>query len=484
MKIFINAFIAIGFLLCGSECMAQNIPTTVINARIFGIKGDGSDETSKFRNAINALATRGGGTLYIPKGIYYVSAISQSAGIIVGPNTRIKGDGINQTILKRINNDVKFSRIIVIKDASNVSVEDITIDGNKDNQDQSFEQQHNIFCQRAANLKFNNVEYKNTVGDGLYFSIGSRNVIISNCIFNNITRVGINCTNLDSALITGCNFENIITNGIKIEKNQVLTSSPSRNILVTESFFSAKNLQNGAAGININGLSGDLVDNFKIVKNKFKKIDFCVTGLRYVDDVLVEDNIADSVKSLCRSLSYSLGVGFGSGSITVQNNKISSGLGDRKTDNMVFAFYYFKNVLVKDNTFVESKYSPYSLIIVCIEDQNIEFVNNSIISSGTVRAIVLNKCNNINFNANYFKINSSKNVIEITDDPNIHLKSLNVVNNTFDGNYKNILSDPNASLQKATSTSPVINYFNNKKLNNAATNVLNVPAQMLRLQKR
>jgi hypothetical protein len=456
----------------------QTIPDVLVNVRQFGVKGDGTNETQKIQNALNVLATKGGGTLYIPKGTYIINSIAHSIGLTIPSNTIIKGDGIGLTILKRTDGDAKFSRLIGVTNASNITFENFTVDGNRDKQDIHNEQQHNFFMDHATNIKFTGIESRNTVGDGIYFFIGSKNATVSNCVFDKIYRVGVNVTNLDGGVINACKF-NDADNGIKVEKNQIGLTSPSRNITISNCDFEASSINIKCNGVNINGLKGDLVSSVSIIKNTFKRIYFCVTGLRYVDNIIVQNNVADSVQSMCRSLSYSLGVGFSSGSILVEDNKVTNGIGANKADNLVYAFWYFKKAIIRNNTFIESPLHPYNAVIRSIENEYVEFSNNTITASGTVSGVMFTKCPEVNFTHNYLKLNSSGDAVVLTDDAKIKFSSVSIKDNKFEGSYRYALSDVGASTGRVGSSS-VLDYQNNECKGNHKGATFNIPNTFFR----
>lgn len=461
-------------LFCITLVYGQTIPAVTVNVKQFGVKGDGTNETQKIQNALNYLKTKGGGTLYVPKGVYIISQQAKSLGVTISSNIKIKGDGMGVTIFKRADKDVKFSRLLGVVNATNISFEDFTVDGNKLNEDKSFEQQHDFFIDNSTNVTFTRVENRNSVGDGIYFFIGSKNATITNCQFNSIVRVGINCTNIDGAKITGCRFNDIITNGVKVEKNQVDLTSPSRNIYISGCSFRSNAIGSHAAGVNINGLKGDLVTGITVTDNTFSKIDYCVTGLVYVDNVLVEKNVADSVKSICRSSSYNATHGIASGTIVIQNNKVTNGFGGGNSDDMPFVFYYFNSAIVRNNVLTENSSTPYKRVVLCIENNSIEFSNNKITASGSLSGMIFNKCIKIKYYGNYLKMNSTKNVIELVDDAKISLASVTIQNNIFDGNYNSVVGNTDFSITKVGRT-PFIEFSKNTKLGHSKDDVLNIP---------
>ena len=75
---------------------------------------------------------------------------------------------------------------------------------------------------------------------------------------------------------------------------------------------------------------------------------------------------------------------------------------------------------------------------------------------------------------NYLKMNSTKNVIELVDDAKISLASVTIQNNTFDGNYNNIVGNTDLSITKIGRTS-FIEFSKNTKLGHSKGDVFNIP---------
>lgn len=99
-------------LFCISSFSSKQIPpTTLLNLRNFGAAGDGmSDDGPAFQSALNALATSGGGTLYVPPGRYAIAtpvskdfSAAASSITIAGEKSRTaidiagNGSGLNLT---------------------------------------------------------------------------------------------------------------------------------------------------------------------------------------------------------------------------------------------------------------------------------------------------------------------------------------------------------------------------------------------------
>ncbi len=100
---------------------AQPEISAVVNVRDYGAKGDGqSDDTRAINEALKALATRGGGTLFFPVGRYYLSA-----GITIPSRTTLKGEGRDLVALAWKDFDVPPEAML--EGSSDFGIEDITI---------------------------------------------------------------------------------------------------------------------------------------------------------------------------------------------------------------------------------------------------------------------------------------------------------------------------------------------------------------------
>src|SRR5258706_11108921 len=70
--------------------------TFTLSARDFGAVGDGkTDDTLAIQSAVNAAVAAGGGAVYLPAGVYLVSA-----SIEMFSHTSLHGDGMGASILK------------------------------------------------------------------------------------------------------------------------------------------------------------------------------------------------------------------------------------------------------------------------------------------------------------------------------------------------------------------------------------------------
>jgi len=206
-----------------------------VNAKEFGARGDGAtDDTQAIQDALNA------GNLFLPPGTYMVRMISIPA------NRLLIGMGAG-SILKLKAGSPDFSNVLSIKDASQVLIRDIAIDGSGNNV-ASGEHSHNLFIWNSKDVLVDNVILHDAQGDGI--SIGSdengetRRITIRNCNFYNRGRGGITIvgqgasdvflTNNHIRLGTQVTTSTSHINGIHVELSSPVATHPTENIQILD----------------------------------------------------------------------------------------------------------------------------------------------------------------------------------------------------------------------------------------------------------
>lgn len=154
----------------------------VVNVKDFGARGDGSTEDqTAFRNAINALASSGGGKLYIPRGIYILvrSDLSLPATVEVHnvSNVEFMGDGVENTILK-LKPGVPYgtasdTHVIRFVNSSHITMRDLTLDGSRLSYLEHDEQMHGLYLLNTHHFLVERVKFHQMRGDGV-FVIGAQ----------------------------------------------------------------------------------------------------------------------------------------------------------------------------------------------------------------------------------------------------------------------------------------------------------------------
>lgn len=214
----------------------------VINVKDYGAVGNGVvNDIAAIRSAILVIKNNGGGKLYLPRGVYFVT----DSIVIDFSNVTIEGDGIGATIIKvgawvdgiRVSKGYPLPKEIL----QNIVIQNLTIDGNKDG---------------YANGP------NDTYGNGINVN-GCNNVIIQNCEVKNPAEQGIVSTywnisdKAKSIVIDKC-----IVHGCKINRIGIGIEGQSRNSRVTNnSVFDGGFIFVG------NGASGNIDDGECIISN-------------------------------------------------------------------------------------------------------------------------------------------------------------------------------------------------------------------------
>ena len=235
-----------------------------INVSQFGANGnDKKDDTQSFHTSIDYLANKGGGTLSIPKGNYYISHLKFFGKKY--SNITIKGDkavinqitpknrktvhnGLYKTFSERYAADGCFvfdAQVSNQKDDTN-SIKNINISGlnfQSDVKNKGFDELlHQLSAHGVSNFVVENCSFTGFFGDGIAINAGTdlaiysyaynKNVEIRNCSFDGVNkdnRQGISIYYCDGFLIENSSFKNIT------RKNMpgAIDIEPDRDFLVS-----------------------------------------------------------------------------------------------------------------------------------------------------------------------------------------------------------------------------------------------------------
>lgn len=237
-KIVLLSFV----LLVANKGYSQNM--TSVNVVKMGADGtDKADDTTVFQQCIDKLAAKGGGTLVIPKGTYYINHLlflgakysnieikGQNAIIIqtTPKNRKVVQNGLVKTFAQRLAADGCFVFDAQVSNQINdqKSIKNITISGlafKSDILKQGFDElMHLISAHGVSNFKINNCTFTGFLGDGIAingatdFTVNrnayNKDISITNCVFDGINkdnRQGISIYYADGFLIKNCTFKNI-----------------------------------------------------------------------------------------------------------------------------------------------------------------------------------------------------------------------------------------------------------------------------------
>lgn len=229
--------------------LPSDLRGTLVNVKRFGAKGDGNtDDTKAFQNAIDELASKGGGTVVVPRGIYAIDAK-------VGIQMKSKVDMYLKdtfSVLKAIPNDVTGYVVVSIADAMDVRLRGGKILGERyAHIGTKGEWGMGVGVYGSANVIISDMIIADCWGDGIYINDNkakthaSAFVGIKNVISRNNRRQGLSIIKASYILVDSCKF--IYTNG----------TSPQAGIDIepnydTASYITIKNTEcayNKGAGI-------------------------------------------------------------------------------------------------------------------------------------------------------------------------------------------------------------------------------------------
>lgn len=213
---------------------------------------DDADDTEAFNKAIQNLNDTCN-TVYVPSGTYYINA-ETSIRLKSNMNLLMSADAV----LQAIGNANDHSDVILVRDASNVSISGGSIKGERyQHSGTAGEWGMGIGIYDSTSVHINAVAVSNCWGDGIYIGskhdqdadAGSTFVSITNChLFNNRrNNLSIVCAN--NVTVDNCSFEyangTAPEYGIDIETNN--SANPCEHITISNSTFTG----NGKAALGI-----------------------------------------------------------------------------------------------------------------------------------------------------------------------------------------------------------------------------------------
>lgn len=189
-----------------------------VSVKDFGAKGDGiADDTASVQSAINSLPS--GGVVYVPRGTYSITSISQKNGIAISGES-----SSNTTILQRNAASGGGSALIVADSGSTstqlsgLEIRNITIRGLSDVYGY-YEFGHLVSWSGVSASRITNVSFVGSQGDGLYLGSNltgdierhNSQITVSNCVFDGIANQNRNAISIidgQSIVVNGNMFIN------------------------------------------------------------------------------------------------------------------------------------------------------------------------------------------------------------------------------------------------------------------------------------
>lgn len=201
-----------------------------LNVRTFGAKGDGAnDDLQHIKNAIAHLHSKGGGTLFFPKGNYMYSDSIELLGVknihLIGDNAILKpSSSFIHPFLISENESKEISE--------NILLQGLTFDYVNN---EELQNAHGVFISNSNNVTVRDCVFKNISwgvdnngNDGIYIRGQNTNeiagyyvsnVLIDNCKFYNISRQSVSIIQGEKITIQNC-YMNQRRSGVDIEPNR------------------------------------------------------------------------------------------------------------------------------------------------------------------------------------------------------------------------------------------------------------------------
>lgn len=200
---------------------AAALDSIAANVSAYGAVGDGvTDDTAAIQAAIDA-ANVAGGTVYLPNGTYIVSdSAAPLAGCVeVKSNTRLVGESRGGVIIKLAADQPAFTRVLVSDSSVYASVENLTVDGNKDNQAFAEEHMSGLFIGNTMFFTMRNCSFVDCVGDGISVWANNTDTLIDSCYVTTCGRSGASMTGSGQRRVTfnKCQFTENLGQQIDME---------------------------------------------------------------------------------------------------------------------------------------------------------------------------------------------------------------------------------------------------------------------------
>ncbi len=368
----------------------------------FGAKGDEiTNDFQAIQNAINYIASKKGGIVFFPKGIYLVEGKNNGLtdGLnITGSDITLSGEGSNSVIKQgpnsfyalSINNNNTGSNFV--KD----NVKNIKVTGIKfmcDIEALGFSEfRHLLNINAASNVKISHCVFAGFRGDGILLGSGNtagierhnENIAITNCLFdgvNNDNRNGISIIDVNGLIIDSCIFRRTtrqnMPGAIDIEPD-TYSYFIVKNILIQNSKFDSTGGNSAAISYNGNSKLGEQINNLKVINNQIQNglnigSAFTFQSRRNPTSSTVPNNIVvknNTVKNYYQSIQV-----FG-----IKNILFDSNTFDSTIRSGVIGFTDVKSqknadVRLYNNTFRNNGYKAHAGLIFFSGD-NIELKNN------------------------------------------------------------------------------------------------------------
>src|SRR6185503_9588142 len=174
-----------GMIVCGIVLLSgceeagvarevQSLDGSTVNVRDFGAVGDGTHDD---RAAIQAALNSGASFVLVPNGTYAIGTLG-ACNLSIPEKVTLYGESREGAILLQLPVPVQFTSVRLLRTGPcqnnppltrDVTVHDLTLDGNKASQPNNDEHRAGFFATAAENVYVHHVTSRNFTGNGFYF---------------------------------------------------------------------------------------------------------------------------------------------------------------------------------------------------------------------------------------------------------------------------------------------------------------------------
>lgn len=391
-------------IFCSCSTTSKRMKAQMIDVSEFGIVGDGATDYSKEIQQIFDEASINKETVYFPIGTYVVKKQKAcGCGLSIPSNLRIIGEDSKKTIIRLDEGHRGFTKVFRIKNVKNISISNLSFDGNRENQLIQEEHQAGIAFSNADSVSIINCNFYNTGGDGIGVrgpKDPSENIVINNCSFRDNGRNGITLgSGFDQITIKNSYFDGTSIKASPIDSEP--SSGSCNNVTIFNNAFVNENEE--ASKITLGGKP--TVSNYRFEKNTLKNV-----GLHFVR----------------------------SKNVVIKNNSFEY----RDKSKPVFKIFRENNNILIDSNYVKTSSSILHAVKSKGEFLNLlNFTNNHVIFDDQLskNPFVFKGSKNVNINYNEILFNIKPTVSFIHVESNGPMENIIVSKNTIE-NAKSLLS--------------------------------------------
>ena len=301
--------LTLGTLACGCTAEVVPVPTLVeepkfpkdVDIRDFGADGrDTLDDTSSIEAAIASLPPQGG-TVFIPAGTFYLTALHPNPLRAIDLSSRtgviLRGEGSDLSELKMREQSYSGAvSMILIERGSHVQIRGLTLNGNRDVVKYKDEQSHALTIVSSTDVRISDVAFIHGAGDGIRILGAPRagdpwteRIVVEDSDFEDNARNGISIQRaVNDLVIRGNRFVRISDQSISSEPTG--TGGPTA-ILVEDNLIehSTTAYAVGMGGVNRH----DLLQGVRFRRNRIENgaVLFAqAQGVEFEENVIIGDS--------------------------------------------------------------------------------------------------------------------------------------------------------------------------------------------------